>query len=210
MLSPTSIAFYGKLPWTGDFITRNMDFSQCQLVDQWLSAGMAALQDADTNWLESYLSAPVWSFCVPAGVWAEPAVCGALMPSVDRVGRYFPFLLFWPVDAGIYQQQFVHLTRAMPVLLEQHILPDEITSFIAQSVNAQAPGYVPEVGAISLITGEGAGVAGLDDPLVPGYYARREGLCHWWNEDTGFSVDTEPNASAFAMAQLFGKAGFGY
>lgn len=187
MLSPTSIAFYGKLPWTGDFITRNMDFSQCQLVDQWLSAGMAALQDADTNWLESYLSAPVWSFCVPAGVWAEPAVCGALMPSVDRVGRYFPFLLFWPAGESINCQQLVYLSRAMPVLLEQQIHPDDITGFIAQSVNTQAP---------------------REDynPGSEGHYAVREGLCHWWNDDTGVSFDTPSNASAFVMSQLFGKA----
>lgn len=59
--------------------------------DAWLQEciheSRQALQDA---WLNAYLTGPVWRFVFAAGVCGEGAYAGILVPSVDRVGRYFP------------------------------------------------------------------------------------------------------------------------
>ena len=41
------------------------------------------------GWLETYLTAPVWRFALAAGC-CGPAAAGIWLPSVDRVGRYYP------------------------------------------------------------------------------------------------------------------------
>ncbi len=85
-----SPGIFGKLPWLGDFVTRRLPHSFVEPWDDWLQRGMAATREAlGDGWLDSFLTAPVWRFLLPAGS-AGPAMAGVLMPSVDRVGRYFP------------------------------------------------------------------------------------------------------------------------
>jgi len=83
---------FGKIPQRGDFVSSNLPR---QFVDAWdaflrefLSSSRTALGD---HWLESYLHGPIWRFVFePAHVFPS-SVAGILMPSVDQVGRYFPF-----------------------------------------------------------------------------------------------------------------------
>jgi type VI secretion system protein ImpM len=44
-------------------------------------------------WLEAYLTSPIWRFALSAGLCGDAAAAGVLMPSVDRVGRYFPLTI---------------------------------------------------------------------------------------------------------------------
>ncbi|WP_342238651.1 type VI secretion system-associated protein TagF [Inquilinus sp. OTU3971] len=90
---------FGKLPWLGDFVTRRLPRSFVEPWDDWLQRGMVATREAlGDGWLDSFLTAPVWRFLLPAGS-AGPAMAGLLMPSVDRVGRYFPLTLASPLGA---------------------------------------------------------------------------------------------------------------
>jgi type VI secretion system protein ImpM len=86
--------FFGKLPARGDFVERRLDRGFCRTLDDWLQAGMeesrARLGDA---WLPLYLNAPLWRFAFAAGVCGALPATGVMMPSVDRVGRYFPLVL---------------------------------------------------------------------------------------------------------------------
>jgi type VI secretion system protein ImpM len=52
-----------------------------------------------------YLSGPVWRFILSGGLCDEQPWCGLLMPSVDRVGRYFPLTIAapLPLDANLMQ-----------------------------------------------------------------------------------------------------------
>jgi type VI secretion system protein ImpM len=61
--------------------------------DQWLQRGMARLRDRHADWTAHYLEAPIWCFALGPQVAGERAWIGVLMPSVDGVGRYFPFTL---------------------------------------------------------------------------------------------------------------------
>ena len=84
-------AFYGKLPAKGDFLSRNLPRDFIDTWDDWLQSGMNASRQAlGEDWLQTYLTSPLWRFVLPCGICGSNAWCGVLMPSMDKVGRYFP------------------------------------------------------------------------------------------------------------------------
>ncbi|MDD1012331.1 type VI secretion system-associated protein TagF [Pseudomonas rubra] len=88
------VGFYGKLASRGDFVSRGLPHSFIQPWDQWLAAGLvASQQQLAERWLPAYLVSPLWRFALAPGVCGPQAVVGVLMPSIDRVGRYFPLTL---------------------------------------------------------------------------------------------------------------------
>ena len=85
-----SIAWYGKLPSLGDFAGRRMSHALTTEWDGWLRAGMDELRRADdAGWPDTFVSAPLWFFIAHVASSGSP-VMGALAPSMDRVGRYYP------------------------------------------------------------------------------------------------------------------------
>lgn len=93
--------YYGKIPGHGDFIQHRLPRAFVQPWDEWLQAGMAASRDRlGEDWLDIYLTSPAWRFAFPAGACCDTAFAGVMIPSVDRVGRYFPFTLAAPLAAG--------------------------------------------------------------------------------------------------------------
>lgn len=90
--------WHGKLPTLGDFASRRLSVSFVEAWDSWLAEGISALQKADAaGWLQAYLDSPSWRFLLMPGALrggiGTKAWAGVLMPSVDRVGRYFPFTI---------------------------------------------------------------------------------------------------------------------
>ncbi len=49
-------------------------------------------------WLDNYLTSPLWRFALTPGICGEHGWAGVLMPSVDRVGRYYPFTMAARLD----------------------------------------------------------------------------------------------------------------
>lgn len=97
--------WYGKLPSLGDFASRRLPPLFVEPWDRWLSAGLAAWRDSDAGWVEAFLAAPTWRFALGARLPfpQSPGYAGVLMPSVDRVGRYFPLTVARP--RGSMEQQ---------------------------------------------------------------------------------------------------------
>ncbi|TBV01105.1 type VI secretion system-associated protein TagF [Phytopseudomonas dryadis] len=90
--------FYGKLAVRGDFIHRGLTPGFIEAWDAWLTAGLSASrQTLGEAWLEAYLVSPLWRFAVAPGLLGEQAFTGVMMPSVDRVGRYFPLTIVLPL-----------------------------------------------------------------------------------------------------------------
>ncbi len=86
--------WFGKLACLGDFGHRRLPPQLTQACDQWLARGVASSQALlGERWLDAYLTAPVWRFAWAPGVVNPQWWIGVLMPSVDRVGRYFPLLV---------------------------------------------------------------------------------------------------------------------
>lgn len=87
----TEVGFYGKLPCRGDFLQRRAPQDFVDEWDAWLQESLHALRTRlQDQWLNSYLTGPVWRFALSAGVCGAGTYIGILVPSVDRVGRYFP------------------------------------------------------------------------------------------------------------------------
>ncbi|HET7203753.1 MAG TPA: type VI secretion system-associated protein TagF [Steroidobacteraceae bacterium] len=96
------VGLYGKLPTHGDFLRRRVPDAFVVAWDRWLQASIshsrASLGD---RWLDVYLTSPAWRFACSAGACGSDAVAGLMVPSVDRVGRYFPLTLAWMPPAGV-------------------------------------------------------------------------------------------------------------
>jgi type VI secretion system protein ImpM len=79
-------------------VSRRLDGEFVAAWDAWLQKVIGESREAlGSTWLESFLSAPVWRFALPAGMFSGAAWIGVLLPSVDRVGRYFPLTIAAPV-----------------------------------------------------------------------------------------------------------------
>lgn len=93
--------FYGKLPSQGDFVSRRLGWEFTEPWDEWMQAGLATARQApDGQWLQHYLSAPVWRFRLAPGVAGAAGWLGLWFPSVDRVGRHFPLTVAAPLPQG--------------------------------------------------------------------------------------------------------------
>jgi len=89
--------FFGKIPSHGDFVTRDLPRSFLDVWDMWLQSCIAESKaQLGDGWLNVYLTSPIWRFGVMPGICGPQAAAGILMPSVDRVGRYFPLTIATP------------------------------------------------------------------------------------------------------------------
>ena len=98
----TMMGFYGKVASRGDFIERNLPKDFQRSWDAWLSAGLqTSRQQLGEHWLDAYLTSPLWRFALAPGVCGSEAMTGVLMPSIDRVGRYFPLTIACSIKHSI-------------------------------------------------------------------------------------------------------------
>jgi type VI secretion system protein ImpM len=95
---------FGKVPSRGDFVRAGLPALFVHKWDDWLQQVMTGSRERmGEDWLPAYLESPVWRFALPAGQCGDRAVIGLFLPSVDRVGRYFPLTLaaVLPPGAGL-------------------------------------------------------------------------------------------------------------
>jgi type VI secretion system protein ImpM len=94
VLRDAAIGFHGKIPARGDFVQAGLPRAFTDPWDGWMqrmvAASRAVLGEA---WLPAWLEMAVWRFALSSGICGPGAVIGLWVPSVDRVGRYFPLTL---------------------------------------------------------------------------------------------------------------------
>ena len=94
MIQVNDVGVYGKLPAHGDFIHRDLPSAFINKWDEWLQSYIAnSQQDLGEHWLDIYLTSPIWRFATTDGIFDRNSWAGIIVPSVDRVGRYFPFCI---------------------------------------------------------------------------------------------------------------------
>ncbi|MEM9060516.1 MAG: type VI secretion system-associated protein TagF [Pseudomonadota bacterium] len=92
------VGVFGKLPDQRDYVQHGMDANLMTLIDPWIQQSLQNSQaQLGGAWLDVYLCAPIWRFWIGAAVVGRTTL-GAVMPSVDGVGRYFPLFLTWTGD----------------------------------------------------------------------------------------------------------------
>ena len=85
-----AVGIFGKLPAKRDYVMHGMPPELMDVLDPWLQSAVAqSRNDMGNNWLSTYLASPIWRFWLGSRISGQ-TVIGALMPSVDGVGRYFP------------------------------------------------------------------------------------------------------------------------
>lgn len=90
--------YYGKIPAVGDFISYNLIRDFVKPWDDWLQTVITETKDAlGDEWLNTYLTSPIYRFVLTPGNCGEEGYFGVMIPSVDRVGRYFPFMICTPL-----------------------------------------------------------------------------------------------------------------
>lgn len=90
--------YFGKLPARGDFVSGGLVREFIDPWDDWILAAIEQSREGlDEQWLDIYLTSPLWSFALAPSICGEHAWGGVLMPSVDAVGRYFPLTIAAPL-----------------------------------------------------------------------------------------------------------------
>ncbi len=98
MNEAATAGWYGKLPALGDFASRRLAPEWIAQWDAWLAEGLHQLREAaPERWLDDYLASPAWRFALLPGSLPDGSGdglrVGVMIPSVDRVGRYFPLVV---------------------------------------------------------------------------------------------------------------------
>jgi type VI secretion system protein ImpM len=133
--------YFGKLPSLGDFVTRELPRDFLDPWDDWLQRSIAesksVLGDA---WLPTYLHSPIWRFVLLRGVCGDKGWAGIVMPSVDKVGRYFPLTLASSIGERVQPFQVLMEATAwfeaaedlaLNVLEEEFVDADVLASSVA-------------------------------------------------------------------------------
>lgn len=101
-MSGPAVGFFGKLPSNGDFLERRVPGSFREVWDAWLQRSLtASREELGSRWLDCYLTSPLWRFFLSDGVAGAASYLGLLLPSVDRVGRYFPLTVVAELPGGL-------------------------------------------------------------------------------------------------------------
>jgi type VI secretion system protein ImpM len=101
-MSLATIAWYGKLPSHGDFLQRRAPEQFVSVWDDWLQRCLAHTREQlGSDWLQTYLTSPVWRFFLCDGVIGAASFAGVVLPSVDKVGRYFPLTIFTQLPSDL-------------------------------------------------------------------------------------------------------------
>jgi type VI secretion system protein ImpM len=86
-----TVGFCGKLPARGDFVAFGLSRGFVDPWHDWMQCMLAASRERlGDGWLAAWLEAPIWRFVLAPGLCGPEAVLGLWLPSVDRIGRYFP------------------------------------------------------------------------------------------------------------------------
>lgn len=89
---------FGKIGAKRDFIAIATPRSFLEAWEPWVQAGLSASRhQLGSGWQEAFLTAPVWRFWLGAAICGT-TVTGAIMPSLDGVGRYYPLTLHAVTD----------------------------------------------------------------------------------------------------------------
>lgn len=84
---------FGKLQSKRDFVAVATPRTFLAVWEPWLQGGISASRmRLGEKWQEAFLTAPIWRFWLGADLCGTTAM-GAIMPSMDGVGRYFPLTL---------------------------------------------------------------------------------------------------------------------
>jgi type VI secretion system protein ImpM len=120
--------FYGKMPATGDFVTRRLPGDFVRIWDRWLTQHLVPMIG-----IESW---PRTALRFLAGPAAFGASAGIILQSADRVGRQFPLsvvaqLAEAPVELARAEAWFARIEEAAIAAQQGELTPNELDTALA-------------------------------------------------------------------------------
>ena len=199
--------WFGKIPALGDFAMRRMPSEFVTVWDDWLQRSLAATADAlGAGWLDLYRHSPILRFALLPGLCGASLWAGIVMPSVDRVGRYFPLTIALALEerpgalaaAICAHDWFAALEEVALRTLERDASPEELDVGLAEVGFPWTPGDVGPAAALAdwwratptaPFTTEVTDVGRLDDLILAGaeavFTTSGRGRSLWWTRGTG-------------------------
>lgn len=174
------VGVFGKLPARRDYVQHGVDPRLMEALDPWLQRAMAESRDAlGEGWLDAWLQAPIWRFWLGRRVAGVTAL-GALMPSVDGVGRYFPLCLV-AADDGLpspeANPQDAWFAAAEPLMLDALAEGGTYEALLAGLAALPSPARTPVAPDVPDDTALAAAFATARMPLMAELLDRHS--C-WW------------------------------
>ncbi|THB66785.1 MAG: type VI secretion system-associated protein TagF [Gammaproteobacteria bacterium] len=134
----SKVGLYGKIPGHGDFVSRNLEDEFMVPWDQWLQNVISVSREQLENlWLQTFLTSPIWRFSFEGGACGAYPMTGVMIPSVDKVGRYFPFVLAAPItNSPLHhlindEEWYNHAEDILLATLESDIKVDQVLEMTA-------------------------------------------------------------------------------
>ncbi len=110
MVVESQTGLFGKLPAHGDFVMRHLPQTFVSVWDEWLQHYIAGSKEQlGEDWLNIYLTSPIWRFVFSSGVIDQHVWAGIMLPSVDRVGRYYPLSIIRALPEETIPLEFISL-----------------------------------------------------------------------------------------------------
>lgn len=180
-----TFGYYGKIAEAGDFVGRGLAPEVTAALDAWLQQVLldsrAVLGD---DWLPAYLSMPVWRFAMTAGLCGPDTLIGAIMPSIDRVGRHFPLVIATTLSErppaamalDAMADRAPAVTGAALATLQVDARRGDLDQAVAALPAVREPGRVAQrsrrEGPLHLGAPSGRGMAAIAAALLAADYAR--------------------------------------
>jgi len=205
--------YYGKLPQRGDFISSGLDSRFVKTWDDWISEGIDYSKQAlGDQWLQAYLHAPIWHFYIARGVLDDNANTGLWFPSMDKVGRYFPFTFCCSIeeapDNWIEHDNvsafFKRLERIGMVALDEACAIEDVDDALAETpwpLQGRTSQRI-KAGLLGESTNDPQGINGLNSLLLNIVRSDHPRLTLWWSQQEDGSNrykvhDGMPNRESF-------------
>lgn len=103
------LGYYGKVAHRGDFVRFNLPGTLIDVWDDWLQGVLIAGEQRHSGeWADHYASASAWRFVLSRGVAGAEGWFGVMLPSSDKVGRRFPFMLAAELPADLHPAGSMH------------------------------------------------------------------------------------------------------
>lgn len=101
------VSIYGKLPAHGDYILVSLPSTLEAQIHRWLSAVIVEAESVlgKESWLKAFLMTPPVCFVLNLNTKPQKSLFGVMIPSVDKVGRYFPLM------TGVYLNKHFTLSE---------------------------------------------------------------------------------------------------
>jgi type VI secretion system protein ImpM len=150
-------SLFGKLAAKLDFIAVSAPREFLSSWEPWMQSCVSASRDRlGESWLPAYLTAPIWRFWLGADICGA-TVIGALMASLDGMGRYYPLTVFAyaepghaiaPPDLDPHEQWFSAAEAFLLSTLQTEVAFETVTGALEQLAVPAAP--APELSAEEL------------------------------------------------------------